>query len=162
MADKAIWAPWRSEFVLGKKEKGCVFCSIHKSRRDKQNGIILRGESNYVVLNKYPYNVGHTLVVPYRHLSSLERLTDEEALEMMQLSRRLVDAMKRSMKPNAFNLGMNLGQAAGAGIPRHLHMHVVPRWTGDNNFLPVIGKTRIHSVPMVLVRKTLLDALSSE
>lgn len=149
MADKAIWAPWRSNFILGKKETGCIFCNLQKDKKQAyKNLIIHRSSKTFVVMNKYPYNAGHLLIVPHRHVGVLERLSDAEALDLMKMTQASVAIMKKKLKPNAFNLGMNLGRSAGAGIPGHLHMHIVPRWTGDSNFMPIIGKTRVHSVPM--------------
>ncbi len=161
MADKTMWAPWRSDFIFGEQEKGCVFCRLAKEkRRSFKNLILYRTEKSYVVMNKYPYNVGHLLIVPIRHVGLLERLTRVEALEMMELSQLALKVIKSRLRPNAFNLGMNLGRPAGAGIPRHLHMHIVPRWKGDSNFMPVIGETRVHSVPMKFVYKRLAEGFA--
>jgi ATP adenylyltransferase len=156
MADNSIWSPWRSGFILKAKEKGCVFCRLAKEKKaDSKNLILLQTNLCLVVMNKFPYNAGHLLVVPRRHVGTMERLTDAEALELMRLTRRAVKAMKAALKPNALNLGMNLGRLAGAGIPGHLHIHVVPRWTGDSNFMPVVGGTRVHSIPMIHLYKTI-------
>ncbi len=149
MADDSIYAPWRSEFILGKKEKGCVFCALTKEKEPGvENLILYRTEKSYIVMNKYPYTGGHLLIVPNRHIGMLERLTETESMELIQLSQAAVAVMKRKLRPRAFNLGMNLGVPAGAGIPRHLHMHIVPRWPGDANFMTVVGKTRVYSIPM--------------
>lgn len=158
MAEKSIRAPWRSEFILGKKEKGCIFCRLAKqTRKSYRNLILYRTKKSYIVMNKYPYNGGHLLIVPNRHIGVLERLTERESLELIQLCQLSLKVMKAALKPNAFNLGMNLGQPAGAGIPRHLHMHIVPRWTGDSNFMPVVGRTRVHSIPMTYIYKALRE-----
>jgi ATP adenylyltransferase len=160
MADNSIWSPWRSGFILKTKEKGCVFCRLAKEKRASSKNLILwQTALCFIVMNKFPYNAGHLLIVPRRHVGTLERLTDPEALEMMRLTRRAVKAMKAAVKPNALNLGINLGRPAGAGIPGHLHMHVVPRWTGDSNFMPVIGGTRVHSIPMSHLYRILLAEL---
>jgi len=157
MADQFICAPWRSDFILGKKEKGCVFCKLAKAkRRSSKNLILYRAEKSYIVMNKFPYNLGHLLVVPNRHISLLEKLTEKETMELITLSQLAVRVMKASLRPNAFNLGMNLGRPAGAGIPKHLHMHIVPRWTGDSNFISIVGKTRVHSIPMEYIYKKLV------
>jgi len=154
MVDKAIWAPWRSGFILGKKEKGCTFCKLLKSGKSSSRNLILyRTDTAFVVLNKFPYNVGHVLVIPNRHVGALEHLRDEELLELMKLNQITLKVMKATIKPDAFNIGMNLGRSAGAGIPGHLHMHIVPRWTGDSNFMPIVGKTRVHSIPMGKIYK---------
>jgi ATP adenylyltransferase len=149
MAEKNISAPWRSDFILGHKEKGCVFCKLAKKKQKNfKNLILYRTGKSYIVMNKYPYNGGHLLIVPNRHIGILERLTVQESTELIQLCQLAIKVMKNSLRPNAFNMGMNLGRAAGAGIPRHLHMHIVPRWIGDSNFMPIVGKTRVHSIPM--------------
>jgi ATP adenylyltransferase len=148
MPDKIIWAPWRSAFVLNKKEKGCVFCKRFKMRDSVENLIIHRGRKVFVILNKFPYNTGHTLIVPNRHVSQIEKLTPEEAAEFFELTRRAVTVVKKVLKPQSMNLGMNLGEGSGAGVPGHLHMHIVPRWLGDTNFMPVIGQTNVVSVPL--------------
>jgi len=158
MAEKNLCAPWRSEFILGNKEKGCVFCRLAKEKKKSLKNLILyRTEKSYIVMNKFPYNGGHLLIVPNRHVGVLERLTETESVELIRLCQLAVGVMKNSLRPNAFNLGMNLGRPAGAGIPRHLHMHIVPRWTGDSNFMPIVGETRVHSIPMERIYKVLLE-----
>ncbi len=158
MADDIIWAPWRAEFVLGEKEKGCIFCNRLKLEDSVKNLIVYRGKQNFVILNKYPYNSGHTMIVPNRHLAHLERLTESEANEFFELTRLTISVLKKALKPHSLNIGMNLGRSSGAGIPEHLHMHVVPRWQGDSNFMPVIGKTKVISVPL----ETVYDAIKKE
>jgi ATP adenylyltransferase len=148
MAGNMIWAPWRAAFILGKKEKGCVFCNRLRMKDSVESLILYRGDENFVILNKYPYNTGHTLVVPNRHVGQIERLTDSEAMEFFELTRQTVAVMKRVLKPHAINVGMNLGRMSGAGIPGHVHMHIVPRWNGDTNFMPVIGRTAVVSIPL--------------
>lgn len=142
----AIWAPWREAFILGKKEKGCIFCRRFRRKKDKTDLILYRGERNFVIMNLYPYTSGHLMIVPYRHISQLSDLTPEESAEMMGLAARAVEGMKKALSPEGFNLGMNLGRAAGAGVAGHLHLHVVPRWAGDANFMSVTGKTKVFSV----------------
>ncbi|MCK4631946.1 MAG: HIT domain-containing protein [candidate division Zixibacteria bacterium] len=158
MADKMIWAPWRAAFILGKKEKGCIFCKRLKMKDSVKNLILFRGEKNFVILNKFPYNTGHTLVVPNRHTGQIEKLNADEAAEFFDLVRKSVTAIKKALKPDSMNLGMNLGRGSGAGIPGHVHMHIVPRWQGDTNFMPVIGKTNVISVPL----EPVYDALRKE
>ncbi|MFQ5498717.1 MAG: HIT domain-containing protein [Candidatus Zixiibacteriota bacterium] len=148
MADKTIWAPWRAAFVLGKKEKGCIFCKRLKMADSARNLIIYRGRLAFVILNKYPYNAGHTMVVPKRHVGQIELLTEDEGAELFELTRRIVAVIKKALGPDSLNLGMNLGRGSGAGIPGHCHMHIVPRWRGDTNFMPVIGDTKIISLPL--------------
>ncbi|MGH8004165.1 MAG: HIT family protein [Limisphaerales bacterium] len=142
----AICAPWRERFILGKKEKGCIFCRRIKRKKDKADLILFRGGKNLVIMNLYPYTSGHLMIVPYRHVAGLSNLTTEESAEMMGLAARAVEGMKKALRPEGFNLGINLGRAAGAGVAGHLHLHVVPRWAGDANFMPVVGKTKVFSV----------------
>jgi ATP adenylyltransferase len=161
MADQAIYAPWRAEFILGKKEKGCVFCRLAKEKKPSFDNLILyRTRKSYIVMNKFPYTGGHLLIVPNRHIGILERLTEIESVELIKLSQLALSVMKKKLRPRAFNLGMNLGQPAGAGIPRHLHMHIVPRWPGDANFMSVIGQTRVHSIPMDSIYEALAEGFT--
>ncbi len=160
MPEKIIWAPWRSAFVLNKKEKGCVFCRRFRMTDSPENLVIYRGEKNFIILNKFPYNTGHTLIVPNRHVGMLEKLTPEESMEFFELTRTAVRVIKKTLKPQSLNLGMNLGQESGAGVPGHLHMHIVPRWTGDTNFMPVIGKTNVISVPLEPIYEKLRKAFA--
>lgn len=155
MAENMIWAPWRAKFVLGKKEKGCVFCKRIQMKDSLKNLIVYRGEKNIVILNKFPYNSGHTLIVPIRHTGQIEKLKPEESVEFFELTKLSVSIIKKVLKPHSMNLGMNLGRSSGAGIPGHLHMHIVPRWNGDTNFMPVIGKTDVISVPLEPIYKSL-------
>ena len=143
-----MWAPWRAAFILGEKEKGCIFCNRLAMEDSVENLIMYRGQSCFIILNKFPYNTGHILIVPNRHVSQLEKLKTDEANELFELTRRTVAALKKTLHPHAINMGMNLGRMSGAGIPGHLHMHVVPRWNGDTNFMPVIGKTAVVSIPL--------------
>lgn len=140
---KNIWAPWRMEYILGPKEKGCIFCVKPREDDDKKNLIVYRGKHNYVMLNLYPYNNGHLMVVPYRHTGDVLGLGEDEAADMMNMVKRCVLALRGAFKPQGFNIGMNLEAASGADIDEHIHMHVVPRWNGDTNFMPVVGETRV-------------------
>jgi ATP adenylyltransferase len=121
-------------------DAGCVFCSIPQAEADR---VLTRGELAYVVLNKFPYNPGHLLIVPLRHVGDLVDVTVEENAELQALLQRSIGALRRTSEPHGFNVGLNLGRIAGAGIPGHLHWHVVPRWSGDTNFMPVVGETRV-------------------
>ena len=143
-----LWAPWRKEFILGQKEKGCIFCKRHKGKKDKENLILFRGKLSFVIMNKYPYNTGHLMVAPYRHGGKLEKLDQEELLNLALLTQKCVAILKKTMKPQGFNLGMNLEKVSGAGVADHLHVHVVPRWSGDTNFMPVLGDTKLISVAL--------------
>lgn len=140
-----LWAPWRMEYILGNKEKECIFCTKTKENEDKKNLILYRGERNYIIMNKYPYNNGHLMIVPYRHTSEFESLNDAESLELMHLVSRSIQALKAAIHPEGFNVGVNIGKIAGAGIEEHLHFHVVPRWAADTNFMPVVGQTKVIS-----------------
>ena len=137
-----IWAPWRIEYILGEKDKECIFCYKPKQDRDRENLLLYRGKSNLVMMNLYPYNPGHLMVAPYRHIQEVDKLGDDEMLEHFQLVNRCVAILKEAMNPEGFNIGMNLGKVAGAGIEDHIHTHIVPRWNGDTNFMPVISDTR--------------------
>ena len=142
-----LWAPWRVKYItkIIKKTKGCVFCNIRKSKQDRRNFVIAREEHAYSVLNIYPYNNGHMLIVPNRHvygLSELGRDEKENLLDLLEATKELLDEI---MKPDGYNIGINLGKAAGAGFPEHMHIHLVPRWQGDVNFMPVTSHTKIIS-----------------
>ena len=155
-----LWAPWRSPYVtkILKKQKGCVFCRILKQKNDKKNFIIQRTKHCFSVLNIYPYNNGHLMVLPKRHvedLAQLKRAEREELMDLLEHSQKLLDAV---VKPTGYNIGINLGRAAGAGFPGHLHIHVVPRWLGDVNFMPVVSDTRVISQALKSVYKRLHDA----
>ena len=156
MVDK-IFAPWRSEYILsgGQKTDGCIFCDYPKQDKDEENLIIYRGKLCFVIMNRYPYNAGHLMVIPYRHLHNFMELTADELTELMQLVQKAVETLTKVMHPNGFNIGMNIGKVAGAGIDQHLHMHVVPRWNGDTNFMPVVGDTRVISEALESARKRL-------
>ncbi len=125
-----------------------------------KNLVLYRGTTVFVILNKYPYNSGHTMIVPYRHVAHLEKLTPQEAIEFFDLTRVAVAIIKEKLHPQSLNLGMNLGRSSGAGVPGHLHMHIVPRWIGDTNFMPVIGKTSVVSVPLEPIYKLLREGFS--
>jgi ATP adenylyltransferase len=139
-----IWAPWRMAYIENAdKVEGCIFCAFPAENRDAERLILLRGERAFVILNAYPYSNGHLMVTPYRHTANLDDLTDEEMLEMMTLTRRAVNLLKAAFHPDGFNIGINMGRVAGAGIADHVHVHVVPRWNGDTNFMAVVGDVRV-------------------
>lgn len=141
---ESLWAPWRMEWIA-KETKGCIFCRIPKEERDEENLILLRLRTCFIVLNKFPYNNGHLMIAPYRHVPSLEDLKEEEGTELFRASTLCLRAIRETMKPDGFNLGVNIGKAAGAGFEGHVHLHIVPRWVGDTNFMPVIGRTKVIS-----------------
>jgi ATP adenylyltransferase len=139
-----IYAPWRIEYIKrATKEEGCILCQKPKQSNDADNFVLFRGKKDFIMMNAYPYGPGHLMVAPYRHTALFEELTDEELAEHYRLVRLGVKVLKQVFKPEGFNLGMNLGRVAGAGIDTHLHSHIVPRWNGDTNFMPVIGDTRV-------------------
>ena len=139
-----LWTPWRSTYMTAKKEKGgCIFCEALGRADDENTLVVYRGEHCFVILNRYPYTSGHLMVAPNTHVSRLTAISEEAAQEMMRLVRTAETAIERAYTPDGFNLGMNLGEAAGAGIEQHIHMHVLPRWRGDANFMTSIGSTRI-------------------
>lgn len=140
-----LWAPWRAEYILGPKEQGCLLCRISQEKRDRENLVLWRGQLCFVMMNLYPYNSGHIMVVPHRHEKDLEGLGEEEMLEMMGLAQKGIAVLRTSMKPQGFNLGINLGDIAGAGVEDHVHLHIVPRWKGDTNFMPVSAATKVIS-----------------
>ena len=140
-----LWAPWRSQFLSRKKPGRCIFCAAHASRRDREHHVVARGTRVFVLLNRYPYNNGHLMIAPVRHVGSLEAIRPAEWAEMLVMSRRLMARLRRAIRPKGWNLGINLGRIAGAGIPGHVHLHIVPRWNGDANFMPIFGGARVVS-----------------
>jgi len=140
---RKIWAPWRVEYIRSEKAKGCIFCQKPAENKDIQNYILFRGKTSFVMLNNYPYNPGHLMVAPFRHLATLDDLTDKELFELFDLVRRSARAIKEAYKPEGFNIGVNLGRVAGAGVEGHVHTHIVPRWNGDTNFMPVLSDSKV-------------------
>jgi len=138
-----LWNPWRFQYVTKEKREGCIFCELPLEGQDEQNLIVHRARFNYVILNRYPYTTGHLMVVPFKHTDSLQGIDDDAAQELFELVRAADHKLREVYHPKGMNLGMNQGEAAGAGIAEHIHMHVLPRWIGDANFLTVIGETRI-------------------
>jgi ATP adenylyltransferase len=138
-----IWAPWRIEYILMEKPEGCILCEKPGQRNDALNYILYRGDKNFVIMNSYPYNPGHIMVAPYRHIANLEELTDEELHEHFETVRQSIKVLKQAFNPGGFNIGMNIGKVAGAGIDEHIHTHIVPRWQGDTNFMPVVSDIRV-------------------
>lgn len=140
-----LWAPWRIEYIQKARQSGCILCLKPAERNDEANFLLYRGEHNFIILNIFPYNPGHLMIAPYRHTASLLDLTDKEAREHFELVKKSLKLLKEVMEPAGFNIGLNLGKVAGAGIADHLHTHVVPRWEGDTNFMPVLSDTKIVS-----------------
>lgn len=138
-----IWAPWRMQYILMEKEKGCIFCDKPKEGKDSANLILYRGGKNFIMLNSFPYNPGHSMVAPYRHVAHLDELSAEELAEHFQIVASVLKILREALKPDGFNMGINDGKIAGAGVAGHVHTHIVPRWRGDTNFMPVIADTRV-------------------
>ena len=141
-----LWAPWREKFILCEKEPGCFLCRTSREKQDRKNLILFRGEKCFVILNRYPYNNGHLMIAPFRHVGKLEELRDEELTEIWKTAQLCVRALKSGLKPKGINLGMNLGKVSGAGVGDHIHLHIVPRWQGDTNFMPIFAETKVISV----------------
>jgi ATP adenylyltransferase len=139
-----LWTPWRYQYITAPDApSGCVFCNAAANADDRATFIVHRGKRNFIILNRYPYTNGHLMIVPFEHAASLESLDDETLVEMTMLARRMERVLRSIYQPDGMNIGMNLGKAAGAGIAGHLHLHMLPRWTGDTNFMTVTGETRV-------------------
>jgi ATP adenylyltransferase len=139
-----LWTPWRYQYVTkGDAPAGCVFCAAAGGAEDRDNLIVHRARHNFVILNRFPYTNGHVMVVPFQHAAMLQELAEETLLEMMRLARECEKHLRATYRPDGLNIGMNLGRSAGAGIADHLHMHILPRWAGDTNFMTVTGETRV-------------------
>ena len=156
-----MWAPWRMAYLTGHGSEGCVFCQKVAERDDDASLIVARRELCFVTMNLYPYNNGHLMVVPYRHVASLEELSPDELLDVMSTVNLALAALRNSMSPGGFNIGVNLGKAAGAGIDTHVHVHVVPRWMGDTNFMPVVADVRVVPESLVDTRRKLSQAIEA-
>lgn len=143
-----LWAPWRMMYIKDGKEKKCFLCRIIKEKKEKKNFVLLRTQRTVSILNLYPYNNGHIMVVPRRHTNSLDKLTPPEAEEVFQHINKCTTSLKKALRCHGFNVGLNLGKEAGAGEARHIHFHIVPRWKGDTNFMPIISNTKI--IPQAL------------
>jgi len=141
---RVLWAPWRMEYILSnEKEGGCIFCPGDDRSHDEARLFIHVGKSTLVMMNRFPYNNGHLLVAPIRHVPGLEHLTQEETLDLMTMVRKGIEALKNEMHPEGFNVGLNLGKVAGAGMAEHMHFHIVPRWNGDTNLMTILGDVRV-------------------
>jgi ATP adenylyltransferase len=155
-----LWAPWRETYItkiIG-KQKACVFCRILAQGKDRKHLIFIRKPHAYAVLNIYPYSNGHCLLVPNRHVSDISKLSPEEYAQLMELLRESKDLLQKALGPQGFNVGINLGRIAGAGIPGHVHVHLVPRWQGDHNFMPVTANTKVISQSLSVIYKKLEHA----
>ena len=142
---KQLWAPWRMAYIEsgGTADEGCIFCTKPAANRDEENLIVYRGPRVFVIMNKFPYNNGHLMIAPYQHVPTIEELDAETLTELMITAQRVLAAMRAAFNPHGFNMGINQGAVAGAGIADHVHFHIVPRWNGDTNFMPVLADTKV-------------------
>jgi ATP adenylyltransferase len=157
-----LWSPWRSAYIESFKQKKegehCVFCSSENSDMYSDECLIVhKGKYCFTMLNLFPYNSGHLLIIPYRHLSKYNELHQEEKMEVMELTGKTIEILERVIKPQGFNFGANLGKAAGAGIDEHIHFHVLPRWNGDTNFMPTIGNVKVISQDLLYTKNLLIN-----
>ena len=139
-----LWAPWRIDYIKSEKEKGCIFCDKPEEGDDHSMLILYRGENSFVIMNLYPYNNGHLMIAPYQHTDSTHELNSSSRSEIMELADQIMTIQKNIMNADGFNYGANIGYSGGAGIADHIHFHIVPRWTGDTNFMPVLGHTKVQ------------------
>jgi len=155
---ETLWAPWRIEYITGQREEGCIFCNRLAVTDDRRSLILARGLQSFVMMNKFPYNNGHLMVTPIRHTADFGSLTADEILEIFSFVKTFSEVFHTVMKPHGLNVGLNLGRTAGAGVEDHLHVHVVPRWDGDTNFMPVIGGVKVISEHIQSTYDKLLQA----
>jgi ATP adenylyltransferase len=148
MKKEIIWAPWRMGYILEIKKEGCFLCSAFKSKNFKKNYVLEKNKNAFVIMNIFPYNNGHLMVAPGRHIAEFEQLTEDEILSINILIKKSIIILKKVLKPDGFNIGLNIGKASGAGVESHIHFHIVPRWIGDTNFMPVISNTKV--IPQAL------------
>lgn len=159
---KQIWAPWRTVYIGGEHGDKCVFCEkfLAQQSEDEANLVLLRGEKTFVIMNLYPYINGHLLIATKRHVGEVENLTEQEMMELFKMTQKMVRVL-RAFNPQGFNVGVNIGRVAGAGVPGHFHIHVVPRWSGDTNFMPVFGDVRVISESLEETYKRLKESLAA-
>lgn len=147
---KRLWAPWRIEYIEEEKPEYCIFCKAFNEKKDEKNLVLWRGKHSFVMLNRFPYNSGHMMIAPIRHLGDFEDLNQDEMLEIGEAIQLAMKVLRKVMNPHGFNIGMNLGRVAGAGVEDHIHVHIVPRWDGDTNYMPIISDTKV--IPEALSR----------
>jgi ATP adenylyltransferase len=156
-----LWTPWRYAYIAdASKDQRCIFCDALERNNDAEALIVLRSKKNFIILNRFPYTTGHSMIVPYAHVGELSRCDQQTLAEMMLLARDLQVALAATYKPQGFNLGMNLGRSAGAGVTDHLHLHVLPRWTGDTNFMTTIAETRLEPEDLAVTYNKLRQELA--
>ncbi|HTP66108.1 MAG TPA: HIT domain-containing protein [Geobacteraceae bacterium] len=158
---KRVWAPWRMEYIADSKAKGCIFCIPPESGNDREKLIFFRSRFSFVMLNRYPYTNGHLMIAPFRHTADLNDLADDEMLDLFSVLRICRNALQETAGPQGFNIGINLGKAAGAGVDEHMHIHIVPRWNGDTNFMTVIGDIRVMPENLMRTYDALLPSLQA-
>ena len=157
-----LWSPWRYQYVQkGARSSGCIFCAAAASENDEENFLVYRGRHNFILLNLYPYTTGHLMIAPYEHVATLAGAPQETLEEMMRLTARAEKALRQVYSPDGLNVGMNLGVAAGAGVPGHIHMHVLPRWSGDASFMTTVAETRVLPETLGTTYERLKAALST-
>jgi ATP adenylyltransferase len=155
-----LWTPWRYRYIAdAAKDDRCIFCDALAAKDDSKTHIVFRGEKNFIILNRYPYTSGHVMIVPYAHVADLSAADPGTLAEMMTIAQRVQSALERAYHPQGYNLGMNLGRSAGAGVTGHLHLHVLPRWAGDANFMTVVGETRVEPEDLSTTDEKLRKAL---
>lgn len=159
-----LWAPWRANYIsnIDNKNEDCIFCTKPKENKDAENLILKRHETCFVIMNRYPYNNGHLLIVPYKHTGQISDLLPQEKLELFETVDKCLAGLKKTHKPDGFNIGMNIGRVAGAGIDKHIHLHIVPRWNGDTNFMPVIGGAKVISESLEECYNHLFEVLNGK
>lgn len=155
-----IWAPWRIQYVEMEKPEGCILCQKPGEDNDAMNYILYRGEKNFVILNGYPYMPGHLMIAPYRHIASLEELTEGERCENFEIVSRSITLLRQTFNPDGFNIGINTGKAAGAGVEEHIHTHIVPRWHGDTNYMTVLSDVRVMPEALAETYKRLKEKMA--
>lgn len=158
-----LWAPWRMTFIAPKtpQSQECIFCTQPAEHRDEKNHILYRGERCYIMLNRYPYNNGHLMIAPFQHVGTIEKLSAETLAELMAQAQLALKALRFAMKPDGFNMGINEGKVAGAGFADHMHLHIVPRWNGDTNFMPVIAEIKVMPEHLDIVYQQLKEAIAT-
>lgn len=158
---KHLWSPWRMTYIENSKsEDGCVFCNAQAKADSAENLIAFRGDFSYVILNRFPYTSGHLMVIPFKHAANIEELDNNIRAEMMELTSRCTTELRKLYKPHGFNVGINMGEAAGAGVLGHVHIHIVPRWAGDTNFMSTVGETRVLPEGLEQTYKRVREAFS--
>lgn len=158
---KQLWAPWRLEYIQGDRTEECIFCAAAAGTDERRRLVVARGRTCFVMMNRFPYNAGHVMVVPNRHRSRLDGLEDAELSELFRYTDYAVRVHERVLQPEGYNIGMNLGRGAGAGIEDHLHIHVVPRWIGDTNFMPVLGDVKVIPEHLEATYRRLTDGFAA-